>query len=77
MRTALLSIGTLLILAFVFQVFFRYEYRGQGDASVRIDRLTHTACRVRLGASPNPFDRALTQGGWSIPGGPADTEYCR
>lgn len=51
MRNALLTIAALIVAAFVFQVFLRYQYvRGSYDVLMRVDRLTQAVCVVRLAA---------------------------
>lgn len=52
MRRILWAVVTLIVAAFVFQVFFRYDYVTHGERLVRIDRLTQETCLVWLGPRP-------------------------
>jgi hypothetical protein len=52
MKRTLGVVVALIVLAFAFQVFFRYDYVHQGARLVRIDRLTQSTCVVRLARAP-------------------------
>ena len=46
--------GGLIVLAAVFQLFFRYEYLGSGRALMRIDRVTGGSCFMPCRPTPPP-----------------------
>jgi hypothetical protein len=50
-REVFYAVLALLVLAVIFQLFFRYQYVSGGDGFVwRVDRLTRQSCLVGIGS---------------------------
>jgi len=45
-------IGSILLMALLFQLFFRYQYVSANGLTWRVDRLTQKTCRLSIGQMP-------------------------